>query len=52
MKHPAWTTGSLALAAWLSLGPARAAPLCIQNQMMQPQCIYYDARECQAEANR
>jgi hypothetical protein len=52
MKHLAWITGSLTLAACLTPGAAHAAPFCIQNQILQPQCIYYDPRECQAEANR
>ena len=34
--------------------PARAvaAPFCIENQALPPQCIYYDARECRKEAQR
>ncbi|WP_428484018.1 hypothetical protein [Rhodopila sp.] len=31
---------------------AAAAPFCISNQVIAPLCIYYDAQECQQEANR
>lgn len=33
-------------------GPALAAPFCIENQAMTPQCNYYDAAECQNDAAR
>jgi hypothetical protein len=33
-------------------GPAFAAPFCIENQSMPPQCNYYDASECQYDAVR
>ena len=32
--------------------PALAAPFCLQNQIIPPQCIYYDANECQHDAMR
>jgi hypothetical protein len=32
--------------------PALAAPFCIENQSMPPQCNYYDASECQNDAAR
>ncbi len=31
---------------------ADAAPFCIRNQMLNPQCMYYDAQQCQQEAGR
>jgi hypothetical protein len=31
---------------------AMAAPFCLRNQMLAPQCIYYDAAECQRDAQR
>jgi hypothetical protein len=31
---------------------AHAAPFCIQSQGLPAQCIYYDAGDCQKEANR
>ena len=33
-------------------GPALAAPFCIENQAMPPQCNYYDAAQCQSDAAR
>lgn len=39
----------LAVAAPAS-APAVAAPFCIQNQVIAPQCIYYDAQQCQRDA--
>jgi hypothetical protein len=35
-----------------SAGSALAAPFCIENQALPPQCNYYDAAECQADAAR
>jgi hypothetical protein len=32
--------------------PALAAPYCIQNQSLPPQCIYNDPGQCQADANK
>jgi hypothetical protein len=32
--------------------PAVAAPFCIRTQALSPQCIYYDAGQCQTEAFR
>ena len=31
---------------------ARAAPFCLQNQAVPPQCIYYDANSCRRDAAR
>jgi hypothetical protein len=31
---------------------ALAAPFCVRNQMLAPQCIYYDASECQRDAQQ
>jgi hypothetical protein len=33
-------------------GPALAAPFCIENQSLPPQCNYYDAAQCQSDAAR
>jgi hypothetical protein len=35
-----------------SAAPALAAPFCIQSQSLPPQCMYYDAAECQNDAAR
>ena len=32
--------------------PALAAPFCIENQALPPQCNYYDAAQCETEAAR
>jgi hypothetical protein len=44
--------GLLLIAAGSVCQPAGAAPFCFRNQVVPPQCIYYDAHECQMEANR
>lgn len=31
---------------------ASAAPFCMRNQIIAPQCIYYDAIQCQRDAQR
>jgi len=31
---------------------AAAAPFCMRSQVMTPQCIYYDAGECERDARR
>lgn len=31
---------------------AQAAPFCVRNEMLAPQCIYYDASECQRDAQQ
>ena len=31
---------------------AEAAPFCLRGQILPPQCIYYDARQCELEAQR
>ncbi len=33
-------------------GQAFAAPFCLQSQTIPPQCMYYDAAECQTDAAR
>lgn len=33
-------------------GPAFAAPYCVENQSLPPQCIYADPSECQAAAQK
>jgi hypothetical protein len=40
------------LACGAVVQPAAAAPFCLTNQVMQPQCLYYDAQECAREATR
>ena len=45
-------TAGTALAYGVAAHPAAAAPFCLTNQVMQPQCIYYDAQECSREAAR
>jgi hypothetical protein len=37
---------------WLPAGPVAAAPYCLTNQVIQPQCIYYDAHQCAMDASR
>lgn len=37
----------------LTFSPAAlAAPFCLKSQIIPPQCIYYDARQCNQEAQR
>lgn len=31
---------------------AMAAPFCLTGQLLPPQCIYYDARQCERDAQR
>jgi hypothetical protein len=38
--------------ASMALTSAVAAPFCMRSQVMSPQCIYYDAGECEREAKR
>jgi hypothetical protein len=50
LPHPLRATVLvLSLAAPVS---AIAAPFCVRNQMLAPQCIYYDASECQRDAQQ
>jgi hypothetical protein len=46
------STSRLAVLAVLMAQPVMAAPFCIQSQVLPPQCIYYDARQCNQEAQR
>jgi hypothetical protein len=46
-----WWTAAL-LAGQIAPVSALAAPFCITNQMLAPQCIYWDAAECQRDASR
>jgi hypothetical protein len=41
-----------AMLAVLFVQPAVAAPFCLQSQVIPPQCIYYDAQQCNREAAR
>lgn len=45
-------TTRLAALAMLCSPPAIAAPFCIQSQVLTPQCIYYDAQQCDLAAQR
>ena len=40
----------LAALAILFVPPALAAPFCVRGQILPPQCIYYDARDCERDA--
>jgi hypothetical protein len=45
-----WAAGML-----LGLGlaaTAQAAPFCLENEMIPPQCIYYDTSSCEQDARR
>jgi hypothetical protein len=42
----------LAAIAVLMAQPVVAAPFCISSQVLPPQCIYYDAQQCNKEAQR
>jgi hypothetical protein len=51
MRKIAGTAYALVLAAsWFS--SAQAAPFCISNQVLPPQCMFYDAQQCANEAAR
>jgi hypothetical protein len=52
LRIPRAVRSGLATALVLAANPAIAAPFCLQTQSVPPQCIYYDAHECQLEANR
>jgi len=48
MKHVRKTCAILLL----SVQPALAAPFCVENTGLPPQCLYVDPGQCQAEADR
>jgi hypothetical protein len=53
MKHHFQAVRLAALIVSIGVGicqPASAAPFCIQNQVLPPQCMFYDVRQCQREA--
>lgn len=52
MKTIIRTACLLTLVVGITPTPAPAAPFCIQNQVLPPQCIYVDAQECAREAQR
>ena len=55
MKFLASTARFVALAAMAGgMAPhmALAAPFCLTNQVLPPQCIYYDAADCQRDARQ
>ena len=43
------TAGALLV---VGCGGAAAAPFCVTNDAVPPQCLYVDASSCQTEANR
>lgn len=45
-------TFHLAFAVCVLAAPAVAAPYCLRNQVIPPQCIYNDPAQCQREAAR
>ena len=46
------STLRLAALALLVVPSAMAAPFCLTGQVLPPQCIYYDARQCERDAQR
>ena len=42
----------LAAMSLLVTTPSLAAPFCIRSQVLPPQCLYYDAQQCNKEAAR
>jgi hypothetical protein len=46
------SSSRLAALAVLMAQPVMAAPFCLTSQVIPPQCIYYDARQCNQEAQR
>ena len=50
--RPACQSRLILLGSLLLPMTAQAAPFCIESQGLTPQCTYYDAGECQKEANR
>lgn len=44
--------GATVFAGLVMSGAALAAPFCLQNQGMTPQCIYYDPAICQRDAQK
>jgi len=55
MRAPATSrtrSACVALVLGMMTSPAPAAPFCLGNQTIPPQCIYYDASQCQADAAR
>src|SRR3954463_7207714 len=51
MRRSLLTVAALAAIAG-SATSARSAPWCLSNQMIQPQCIYYDVNLCAQEARK
>lgn len=51
IRHGQAWAASLLLGLGLTAA-AQAAPFCLTNEMIPPQCIYYDAQSCQQEARR
>lgn len=50
--HAAMVLPALSIICGLLPARALAAPFCIENQALSPQCIYYDASECRQDAQR
>jgi hypothetical protein len=43
---------TVAVVLGLANNPVAAAPFCLTNQVIPPQCIYYDANQCAHDASR
>jgi hypothetical protein len=54
MKHlaSACLSAFALLAYGMAIQPAAAAPFCLTSQVVPPQCIYFDASNCEREARR
>jgi len=52
LPHTAWLAALTIAAVGAIAQPAGAAPFCLKNQVLSPQCMYYDAQQCAREAGR
>jgi len=52
LAHTARFAALVVIAGSAFSQPANAAPFCIRNQIIQPQCMYYDAHQCEQEAQK
>jgi len=50
--HAAILLPALSMLSGLQPLRALAAPFCIENQALSPQCMYYDANQCRLDAQR
>lgn len=51
-RHFEYRAGLMAILGISAGHLAYAAPFCIRNQVLTPQCMYYDAYQCEQEAKR